>query len=154
MLAIMQNAGQEEQISYRRGCPMQRAESRCMLASYANLDRAVEGFRLVEENNEDWRINNPNMPAGTTDTLALYGTQPRECRPFPDFDPALNGKQVADREWWGPAILMERHLLERCHRRTTNNMYGGILILQSFLLNATMFPHPYFPAIHFLELRV
>jgi len=43
-------------------------------------------------NPSNWRIQ--NLPAASPSVAALYGgTEPRECRPFPDYDPKLSGRQ-------------------------------------------------------------
>lgn len=43
-------------------------------------------------NPSNWRTANTNIPAGTPAQAAVYGgTAPRECRPFPDYDPRLSG---------------------------------------------------------------
>ncbi|GMH35577.1 hypothetical protein BSKO_03445 [Bryopsis sp. KO-2023] len=60
---------------------------------YSDADRSADGYQAYDKNEHDWRINNPNMPDGTNETLSMYGGQPRECRPFPDYDPRLNGRQ-------------------------------------------------------------
>ena len=47
-----------------------------------------------DKNNPEWRIHNENLPSGTDEIKDEYGgVAPRECRPFPDYDPRLNGKQ-------------------------------------------------------------
>ena len=47
-----------------------------------------------DKNNAEWRVDNENLPPGTTRSKSEYGgAAPRECRPFPDYDPRLNGKR-------------------------------------------------------------
>lgn len=47
-----------------------------------------------DKNNAEWRVENENLPPGTARSKSEYGgAAPRECRPFPDYDPRLNGKR-------------------------------------------------------------
>jgi hypothetical protein len=53
------------------------------------------GMILRAGNADDWRTNNTGLPAATRAAVAAYSSPssgPTECRPFPDYDPKLNGR--------------------------------------------------------------
>jgi len=69
-------------------------EERRECVHYSAEQRSAAGLTLFDTNPVDWRINNGGMPDNST-SWNLYShnsnmdARPRQCRPFPDFDPLL-----------------------------------------------------------------
>jgi len=59
-----------------------------------------------DSNKADWRYNNTGLPESWIDAYQMGDTgrtyTPRECRPFPDYNPDLNNKMYCGQEFGGP----------------------------------------------------
>ena len=71
-------------------------EDRRQCRTYSAEERIKAGLTPFDTNPKNWRTVNPGIPSNTTAYPQYSGNSgfdvvPRECRPFPDYDPALRG---------------------------------------------------------------